>query len=288
MTYIVRRTAGKNHYYVDLDIGTRGERIPGVTTIVKAMANKKLENHGVGAAADYAVNNWDQLSDMPPADRVKAIMRGRWESLDEAGNKGKAIHRYGEQLLVGKTVDIPNGLRKYVDSYVSFMDVSGIQADRIEVPCYSASHRYAGTIDIIGSLILPEDPEWDDVPRDDDGRSYGVLDPKSGRGVYETAALQLCAYANAEHLITEGAASSDRDKRVEIPMPHVDFAAAVHIHPDGSTATLIRTRCGPGTFRKFLYLAQVYELSQTSSELLHPPTPYEATSSYRLVREDTP
>jgi hypothetical protein len=285
VTFIVRRTAGRNHYYVDLDIAPR-HRVPGVTTICKAMANKRLENYGNGATADYAVNNWETLSAMPPADRVKAIMGGRWEKRDDAAARGTDVHRYGEELLVDKSVDIPRDQKKYVDSYVGFMDISEIHADHIETPCYSATHNFAGTIDIIGSLTLPDTAEWEDVPRDDAGRSFGVLDPKSGKGVYETAALQLCAYANSEFLILEGATSSDPEKRVETPMPSVDFAAAVHIQADGSPAVLVRTDCTASAFRKFLYLAQVYDLQQYAEELLYPPTPYPFSSSYRLVREE--
>lgn len=285
MTFIVRKTAGRNHYYVDYDIDPR-HRVPGVTTICRAMSNAKLDGYTAKATAEYAVNNWERLSAMGPADRLSAIMGGRWEQRDAAGDKGTAIHRYGEDLLAHKQADIPEYLRGYIDSYISFMDISEIQADHIETPCYSGTHRYAGTIDIIGSLILPDTAEWEDVPRDGNGRSFGVLDPKSGRGVYESAALQLCAYANSEYLIIEGATSADPDKRVEIPMPAVDFAAAVHIQPDGSPAVLIRTDCTPESFGKFLHLAQVYDLSQTAEELLYPPTPYPFASAYRLAREE--
>lgn len=285
VTFIVRRTAGKYHYYVDVDVAPR-YRVPGVTSICRAMSNDKLDAYTAKATAEYAVNNWVKLDDMGPADRLSAIMGGRWEGRDKAGALGTAVHRYGEDLLAHKQADIPDGIRGYVDSYVAFMDFSEIQADHIEVPCYSDTHRYAGTIDIIGSLILPDAPEWEDVPRDGLGRSYGVLDPKTGRGVYESAALQLCAYANAEYLITEGATSKDPDKRAEIPMPAVDFAAAVHIHPDGTPATLIRVDITPAAFDSFVHLAHVYNLKQHADELLYPPTSYPQTSSYRLVREE--
>lgn len=275
MTFIVRKTAGRNHYYVDIDVAPR-HRVPGVTTIGKAMANKKLENHAVNVAADFAVNNWEMLDAMPPADRLHAIVGSRWNKRDAAGNVGTEVHRLGEKLLIGEAVAVPEELKGYVDSYVKFLDLSDLNAHHIEVPCYSIEHQYAGTIDIIGDLILPDLPEWEDVPRDADGRSLGVEDPKTGSGVYESAAFQLVAYRHADWLITKGATSADPEKREEVKMPAVDFTAAIHIHPDGRPATLIRTDSTPEAFRSFLYLRQVYELQQTAGELVYPPTPYPA------------
>jgi hypothetical protein len=275
VTFIVRRTASRNHYYVDIDVAPR-HRVPGVTTIGKAMANKKLENYAASATADYAVNHWDELSAMPPADRLRAIMGGRWNQRDDAGNIGTTIHRLGEKLVVGEPVAVPKELEGYVKSYVGFLDQSDLNAHHIEVPCYSAEHQYAGTIDLIGDLVLPDVEEWEDVPRDSEGRSTGVLDPKTGKGVYESAAFQLVAYRNAEKLILAGATIADPLKRQEADMPSVDFTAAVHVHPDGRPATLIRTDSSPEAFRSFLYLRQVYDLQQDAELLIYPPTPYPA------------
>ena len=287
MTFILRRTAGRNRYYVDIDVAPR-HRVPGVTTIIKAMANKKLENYASSATADYAVNNWgrtpcpdcghagSELSALPAADRLRAIMGGRWDKRNEGASIGSEVHRLGEKLLDGEAVAVPEELKGYVDSYVKFMDLSDLNARHIEVPCYSVEHQYAGQIDIIGDLVLPDLPEWEDVSRDADGRSVGVLDPKSGHGVYESAALQLVAYRRSDFLILKGAASADPLQREEIPMPAVDFTAAVHVHPDGRPATLVRTDSSPEAYRSFLYLRQVYDLQQTADELLYPPTPYPA------------
>lgn len=277
MTFIVRRVAGRNHYYVDIDVAPR-HRVPGVTTIVKAMANKKLENYASSATADYAVNNWEKLDAMPPADRLRAIMGGRWDKRNEGADRGKEVHRLGEKLLVGEAVAVPEALKGYVDSYVGFMNLSDLRTHYIEVPCYSIEHQFAGTIDFIGDLILPDLAEWEDVPRDADGRSVGVMDPKTSRDIYESAALQLLAYRNADFLITAGATSADPLKREEIPMPVVDFTAGVLVHPDGAPATLVRTDSSPEAFRQFCYLRQVYDLQQTAEELVYPPTPYPAVA----------
>ena len=273
--FVVRRTAGRNHYYVDIDVAPR-HRVPGVTTIVKAMASRKLMVYASSATADFAVNNWPELDAMPPADRLRAIMAGRWDQRDAAGSIGSEVHRLGEKLVAGETVAVPEHLKRYVDSYVGFLDLSDLNAHHVEVPCYSEDQQYAGTIDIVGDLVLPDLPEWEDVARDGDGRSLGVLDPKSGKGVYESAALQLVAYRYSTRLITAGATSSDPEKRAEVDMPPVGFTAAVHIHPDGRPATLVRTDSSPEAYRSFCHLRQVYELQQTADELLYPPTPYPA------------
>ncbi len=287
MTFVVRRTAGRNHYYVNLDIGPR-HRIPGVTTIGKALANKKLETYASSATADFAVNNWEALSAEPPATRVRSIMAGRWGKRDEAGAIGTEVHRLGERLLVGEPVIIPKHLIGYVDSYVRFMEQSDIAVDHVEVACYSESDDFAGTIDLTGDLLLPDTPEWADVERDDEGRSYGLLDPKTGKGVYETAAFQIIAYAHSEWLIVKGATSKDRDAREEIATPKYDFGAALHIHPDGTPATLIRVDISDDAYAWWRVLRQAYELQQIGEEFLYPPTPYPAEPESRITPDNLP
>ncbi len=287
MTFVVRRTAGRNHYYVDLDIGPR-HRIPGVTTIGKALANKKLETYASSATADFAVNNWDELGTEPPATRVRSIMAGRWGKRDEAAAIGTDVHQYGAKLLVGEPVIIPEHLIGYVDSYVRFMEQSDLAVDHVEVACYSVTDDFAGTIDFTGGLLLPDDPVWADVPRDSDGRSYGIIDPKTGKGIYESAALQIISYAHSEWLIVEGATSKDREIRREIPTPRFDFGAALHIHPDGTPATLNRVDISDDAYSWWRVLRQAYELQQIADEFLYPPTPYPLQPASRIAADNLP
>lgn len=285
MTFVVRRTAGRNHYYVDLDIGPRA-RIPGVTTVGKVLVNRKIEHYQASSTAAYAVNNWDELAAMPPADRLNAIMRGRNNHRDSTASIGTKIHRFGEKLLVGEPVDIPPEFVGYVDSYVRFMERSDIAVEHVEVACYSVADNFAGTIDIVGDMDLPDTPEWEDVPRDDDGRSYGVLDPKTGSGIYETAAFQIIAYTHSERLITAGATSKDREIREEIPTPRFDFGAALHIHPDGSIATLHRVDISNDAFEWWRVLRGAYTLQGIADEFLYPPTDYPYVAPIASVVDD--
>lgn len=273
MTFVVRRAAGRNHYYVDLDVGPRA-RIPGVTTIGKALANSKLDYYQASSTAAYAVNNWDELAAMPVADRLNTIMRGRNNHRDSAGNIGTQIHRFGEKLLVGEPVDIPPELIGYVDSYVRWMERSDVAVEHVEIACYSVTDDFAGTIDFIGDMEPPDTPEWADVPRDDEGRAYGIIDPKTGKGIYESAAFQIIAYAHSERLITVGATSKDRAIREEIETPRFDFGAALHIHPDGSIATLHRVDISDDAFEWWRILRQAYTLREIADEFLYPPSDY--------------
>jgi hypothetical protein len=177
---IVRKDNGRNHWYIDTETG---ERVPGVTSILgDGLPKKALINWAANSTAEYAIDNWDELAGLAPSVRLKKMQGGRYEAKDEAANRGTQVHKMGERLIAGETVTVPDLLRPYVDSYVRFLDEFQLRARYVEAVVYSATHRYVGTLDIIGDILLPDMPEYDDLPRDDDGFVCDVLiDAKTNR-----------------------------------------------------------------------------------------------------------
>lgn len=263
---IKRVNRGKNHWYVDEDTG---ERIPGVTTILKNLPKDALINWAASSTAEYAVDNWDRLSDLAPSARLKELQGARYAAKDAAANKGTKVHKLAERLVTGEEVPIPEGLEGHVESYVRFLNEFDVQPVLVEALVYSPTHGYCGTLDLIADLIDPDDP---------DHRLRWLLDIKTNRsGIFGETALQLSGYRYAEVWV--------EDDGTEHDLPDVDMAGAVHVRADGySLVPLVVTET---QHRQFLYAAQVADFVANSRDLVGEPVESPHTSTYRLVREDT-
>ena len=150
---IRRVTRGKNHHYQDAD----GRRVPGVTTILGAgLPKPQLINWAASATAQGAIDNWDSLSELPPAARLKALEGIRYEITNRAKGKGTQVHLYAEAIVQGIAVTgIPDELRPYIDNYVRFIDAWQLDPALVEVVVVNYTHGYAGTLDLIADLTGP-------------------------------------------------------------------------------------------------------------------------------------
>ncbi len=242
------RRYGRNRVYLDLDRPIPGkknsfEKIPGVTTIVRAGLPKEVFARYAGTAtADYAVNNWGttgcaehgipatQLSALPPAERLAAVNKGRYEKRDAAGDRGREIHALAQELVRGAEVPVPDEIKGYVTAAVRFMDEFDVQPIAEELIVFSETHYYCGQLDFAASVLIPDLAIYDWIPRDDENRSRMLGDYKSGgSGIYGELSYQLAPYRFADFAI-EGDEIT--------PVPEVDFGAGVHLRPDGSYSVI--------------------------------------------------
>ena len=259
---IRRRNTARGHHYVD----AAGVRVPGVTTILSdGVPKAALINWAANATADAAVNRWDELAEMPPAQRLATLRGARYEDKDRAANRGTEVHRLAEELVHGRAVQAPNEIAGHVEAYARFLDEFRVTPVHVEFSIASYRYGYAGTGDLIATLQTTDGPRlW-------------LLDLKTNRsGIYGETALQLAAYRYADVLL---------DDTGEHPMPEVQGCAAIHVRGDGYS--LIPVLAGPEQHRTFLYVQQVAGFTKSSSDLvgaaLTPPT----ASTFRLVREDS-
>lgn len=272
---IQRRNHGKSHSYINIDTG---QKIPGVTTVTgNGLPKPALLNWAGDATAEYAVDNWDALSKLPLSERLKKIKGGRYEKRDAAANRGTQIHKMAERLIAGERVTVPDALTGYVEACVAFLNDFDVRQIHVEAVVYSETHGHVGTADLIADVLLPDMPEYDDIPRNDEGYSRGLFDWKSGRsGIFGDVALQLAPYRHSEFLVLPGGEVID--------MPPVDFTAGIHLRPDGYSFIPVVT--DDSVYRDFLYVAQVARivdgLSDLVGEAIVPPT----ASRYELVKVD--
>lgn len=278
---IVRKNRGRNHWYVDEDTGIK---VPGVTSIVgDGLPKPALINWSGDATADYALNNWDTLAAMPPADRLKAMKGGRYATRDEAANRGTQVHRLADRLIRGEQVTVPAGLEGYVKSYVQFLDDFDVQPVHVEAVVYSETNAHVGTLDLIADLLFPDMPEYDDLPRTPDGYVRSLIDIKTSRsGIFGDVAVQLAPYRHSEFLITTDPETGDE---TVIDMPAVEWTGAVHVTADGYE--LRPVLAGPDQYRAFLYIQQVARFCDTSRDLVGDPVVPPTTSRYELTRVES-
>lgn len=270
---IQRVNRGRNHWYVDTDTDTK---VPGVTTINgNGLPKPALLNWAGDATAEYAVDNWDDLAKLPTSERLKKIRGGRYEKRDAAANKGSEIHQLAERLSAGERVTVPDALTGYVQSCVQFLDDFDLRPLHIEAVVYSESRRHVGTLDLIGDVLLPEGPQYDHIPRRDDGYSRGLFDWKTGRsGIFGDVALQLSPYRFSELLILP-------DGEV-IDMPEVDFCAGIHLRADGYS--FVPLECGSEQYRDFLYVKEVARIVGGLRDLVGEPIVAPTASAYVLAK----
>lgn len=276
---IVRRDNGRSHSYIDLDTG---EKLPGVTTIAgDGLPKKALINWAANATADYAVDNWDELGELAPSARLKKLQGGRYEIKDAAAKRGTQVHKMGERLINGEAVTVPDLLQPYVSSYVRFLDEFQLRARYVEALVYSETHRYVGTLDIIGDILLPDMPEYDHLDRDADGFVCNALiDAKTTRsGIFGETALQLAGYRFAEFLQPD---PGDPDTAFE--MPEITWTGALWIRPDGYS--LVPVRADAEQHRVLLYVQQVGQWDKASRDLVGEPIEPPTASRYVLAEAD--
>lgn len=271
---IQRVNNGRNHWYIDQDAG--GARIPGVTTLAgNGLPKPALLNWAGDATAEYAVDGWDELSTLPVSERLKKIKGGRYEKRDAAANKGTQIHKLAERLIAGERVTVPDGLRGYVEACVAFLNDFDVREVHVEAVVYSETHRHVGTLDLIADVLLPDMPEYDHIPRDENGYSRGLLDWKTSRsGIFGDVALQLAPYRHSEFLILP-------DGEV-IDMPSVDFTAGIHLRADGYSLVPLLT--DEDVYRDFLYVKETARIVEGLRDLVGEPIVSPTASQYVLVK----
>lgn len=254
------KTAGRNHYYVD----ATGWRMPGVTTILgDGLPKKALINWAANATAEYAVNNWDDLSLLPPADRLKKLQGARYEAKDAAAKRGTEVHDLAEKLITGAEVKVPEAIAGYVEAYARFLDEFRVEAVLTERPVANYRLGYAGKFDLIAWLT------------DADGsRDLWFLDIKTTRsGIFGEVALQIAAYAQAEVY--------QDDDGTEHPLPAATRYGGIHVRSDGYDLYELNTE----QLLAFRYVMQVAAWDEISRELVSAPLEKPIASTFRLTRE---
>jgi hypothetical protein len=247
---IYRRNYGLNHgYKID------GEKVPGVTTITGFFKSGALAKYPGTATAEYAVNHWASLSELPPATRLKELYGAQYGERNAAALRGTALHRIAQALHEDRPAEYPDELAGHVESYVDFLDRVNPRVQAVELVVGNRTHRYCGTLDVIADL---GPVRWEDTIMPP---QRWLLDVKTARsGIWAETAMQLVGYRRAEVFIAEDGS--------ERPMswfdPPITQCGAVWVRGDGWD--LIPVDTGPDTWTAFTYLAWLYHHDEAKKE----------------------
>lgn len=229
MTRLVRRNHGRGHSYLLDD-----RKVDGVTTAISRGFPVNLKQWGADAAANYAIEHWSDLSDLGLAARLDRIRYAHRDLLAGAALRGTEIHAFGERVVHGDEVEIPDHYRGPVEAYARFLDKWEIEPIATETPLVNTEWGYAGTADL-----------WARIGAHDN--AVALIDLKTGKSVYESTALQLAAYRHATLWQPE-----DGVENSEVPVVTEVYVA--HVLPDD--CQLVPVVAGPDEFREFLYVLQ--------------------------------
>jgi len=220
-----------------------GERADGVTWVIgEGIPKRALIDWAARTTAGYAVDNWEELSGIGVAERLRRLERARWDTVKSAAARGTDVHSLAMRLAAGLEVDVPEPLEGFVDAYLKFVDDWQPEEILIEAPVFNRTLRYAGTLDLIARLK--------------DGWVH-LLDWKTtGSGIWPETAIQLAAYRNAEfYLDAEGN---------ERPLPQVDYCGAVWLRADGYD--LIPVEASAEAFKIFQWARAVARFATSPRE----------------------
>lgn len=239
---IRRVNHGRGHSYVD----SNGLKVPGTTHVLSnGIPKPALISWAANVTAEYAVDRWDELSEMKPSERLNRLKKARYADRDQAARRGTDVHKLAEQLVAGEEVEVPEALTGHVESYVKFLDDWQIEPVLNEVTVVSFRHGWAGTLDLIA-----------DIPSLD---VRALIDLKTSRsGIFSEVCLQLACYRHADVYIDGDGA--------ERPMPKVDECYAVHVRGDGYS--LLPVQAGPDEYRLFRYAQQLAEFADVGRYLI--------------------
>lgn len=227
-TRLERRNYGRGHGY-KLD----GEKLIGVTSALDVLDKPALRDWYARTAAERAVNEWDELAQLPITERLERIRYGARDKVAAAALRGTEIHALGEKLARGEEVDVPAEHVGPVQAYARWLDAWQIETVATETPLCHTEYGYGGTADL-----------WGRVGKRDN--ALCLLDVKTGRGVYSEVGWQLSAYRYSDLMQPE--------KGVEIPTPEVAAVYVAHVLPDD--VRMLPVRADRDVWREFLYILQ--------------------------------
>jgi hypothetical protein len=209
-------TPGNHGYYLADPDTEKKTRVTSVTTLLGLLAKPALVKWAARSAADYAVDNWDSLAGMSLSERQKVIASAPDLAKNTAAAKGTAIHDLAERMIAGEPVEVADDLLPKVEGLARWLERQTFKVVATERVVWSDEDDELGLCAYAGKFdALVECPR----------RGLGLLDWKTGSGVYGDMGVQLVGYRSAEvHVI------DDQDK----PAPRIQWAGIVHVRADGS------------------------------------------------------
>jgi len=205
------------------------KRVPSVTTVMGMKAKPLLVPWAAKMAAEFAVENWEELTSISREERIARIKSAHTRRSKDAADLGDSIHIYAEAFMKGE--ELPAYPAEAFDSIANLID--WIETTKVELIAAEVSvwSNYAGTFDLLARI---------------DGEVW-LLDWKTGKGVYDEVGMQLAALHFADRVLAEE----------PIELPTATRFGVVHVRPE--FAKLIEFGNIEGYYEQFLACLRLYE-----------------------------
>lgn len=235
MTHPIKFSPGNHRYWMDK------KPVQGVTTIIKqGLPAPALMYWSAKTVAEWVAQNpgiTDHMRALGGPGPLAAFLKEvPWQKRDDAGARGTEVHKFGEQLVHGTPVDVPDHLLGYVEGYARWLDQWQCRPILVERMVGNREHWYAGCFDLVAEI---DSVIW-------------LLDLKTASGVYGENALQTDAYRHAEFW--------QDDDGIEQPLPACERLGVLHVQ-DGETKIVPLVSDG-SAFRDFLKVKQVADCAK--------------------------
>lgn len=240
------RTSTKTgSYYVE---PVTGEKMVSVTTIISGGIPKPaLVRWAAKAVAEYAVDHKDKWLDLDGDEAIDLLKGSPYRQRDKAAALGSTIHDHVEAHVLGRPMpEPPLPVRPYLLQFRAWIEAFTPTFEASEMTVWSPTYGYAGTLDMI--CTIP-------------GYGRGLVDVKTGKGVYGEVALQLAAYRYADYVRTPDGQQH--------PLPDVDWCGVLHLSATGYQ--LLPIVADKAQFEAFLQAKAVREWVNASHGLVGAP-----------------
>jgi len=189
-----------------------GTIYPSVTSVIDQLDKPALIYWAARMSAEYATLHREALADLPADDAI-TLIKGNWrKARDKAGARGTRIHEYLEDPTWTPTLEAA----PYLEQAQIFLEANNLTVAATEISFSHPGEGYAGTADVIATS---------------NGDRY-VVDWKTGKGIYDSHALQIVALGEATHQLDEYGG--------EHPSTPIDYGVVVRLAPDEHEAHLIQ------------------------------------------------
>jgi len=204
--YLSVAVRGKGRHYKN---PVTGRLVPSVTNILSVLDKPALPRWASLETAKAAAELKLSLPEMDDETIISTLKGAPWRKTERAADRGTTIHSWLENAMLGRPLpDLEGEAVDYVDAAERWLYDMQPKPVRLEVTMYGTG--YAGTADGIVEI---------------DGQNW-LIDFKTSKALYESAALQIAALAACGDCASE-------DYESLVPTPRLDRLAAVRIGTDG-------------------------------------------------------
>jgi hypothetical protein len=212
-----------------------GREYPSVTEVLRVI-NKPLTQWAARTAASLV------LADPFTYNTAEKAAAGIYAQRDEAATRGTLVHGAIASHFAGQDHLVPEDLRGYYRAFSAWMNSTKCDLIYSETICFSDTHRYAGTLDLM--VAISNEPY--------------IVDFKTSRSVYPEYLLQVAAYCHAEGIWVNGKS---------IPMPDVPIHGMVVLLQKTGDYVVRRVQNSERAFAAFVAARELYDYMREEGAL---------------------